>query len=1017
MLSRETCASSMSLVSRRSGMRGGGRPSVATMELLEAINHAEERVTAAWTRIGLAEVDRQNKWNGFVEGRLRPFLDDYVRMQESEEVAIAAGNDRLFREMFFASLRLKELPRSKELAQLVEAVLSQRTMNGTVGEEQAETHHGAFPKANGWDNSGEPIADGEARECDSSVTLPSFVSVVAAPSVKREEGFCSRSASLPSRVRDDVPYVHHDHGSRSPSIPTPDGVAAQDAAWVAFRQLTRSMTHQQLHRNLESEVERMNALADTRLQQLCLLYKQRALLRLSPQEQALMRGKYAEKLLSGELHQQSRKGLQPTAAVSTTGCGSSSSNTREGGIVAQSLPRARTTTCRSCHSVTKDELDLLSDFLPERLRVEHEGPRLCGHSNDEAPGAESQEEFPGRETIFEVDLGDVTRFGRRQDLSLARIDAETQEIYEEIVAQNEHMAAQAEKELQCVEEVWQLFEDGVGGVAGGMQSTREAATEGSDGVVRSVPSRQEFHFRLMQMRREYENQEGAVDETFKHLTGPAYGIIGNNNNNNNNGGGGGGGGGEGEEGRHSGNSSTHNNNSNGATFPVQRTTPIARPPEYSNCLVNISEGNRMSAAATAGNAAGGITNQLPAPLVKLFTTRSYAPILAYIVTVREELQRRLLQGHIQCAQDVTSELTELYRCYFEKTRDTAYYVAPDYSQWLQENTDVVAAAAADKRNWPHPRRDDEASGGKGLWQQFLAEFTPRDCNDILCERIAEVRHVVSRASAEANLLRRRLQILDEAEPLLRRRSEILAQQCAIQEGSRDRLLSKKINMAKQLLFEENARRHFARELPKIYEQLEELLRQWNETVEADEGHSHSNSTLVARRLVLHGTDIAEIVRQFRDDAHARGRCGCSPPPTRRDGTGFLTPQRTPCVAHSITHHKAHSHHMHVEKQHEQKHAAASLSPPPRSIVMSSSAQLTPVRTKVHAAKKSIHPASSVSPVPVKRTALVARRRGVRSVPSVNEFLRRQPRVAPATCSSSRSKPTSASSRANTPMKK
>ncbi|RNF00486.1 hypothetical protein TraAM80_07566 [Trypanosoma rangeli] len=990
-------------------MRGGGRPSVATIELLEAINHAEERVTAAWTRVGLAEVDRQNKWNGFVEGRLRPFLDDYVRMQESEEVAIAAGNDRLFREMFFASLRLKELPRSKELAQLVEVVLSQRTMNSTVGEEQTDRHYGTIPKAIGWDNSGDPLGDGEARERDSSVRLPSFVSVVAALSVKGEEGFCSRSASIPSRARDDVPYVHPDHESRSPSIPTPDGVSAQDAAWAAFRQLTRSMTHQQLHRNLESEVERMNALADTRLQQLCLLYKQRALLRLSPQEQAWMRGKYAEKLLSGEMHKQSRKGQQPTAAVSTTGCGSCCSNTREGGIVAQGSSWGRTTACRSCHSVTKDELDLLSDFLPERLRVEREGPRPCGHSKDEAPGAESQEEFSGRETIFEVDLGDVTRFGRRQDLSLARIDAETQEIYDEIVAQNEHMAAQAEKELQCVEEVWQLFEDGVGGVASGMLSTREAAAEDSDGVVRSVPSRQEFHYRIMQMRREYEDREEAVDETFKHLTEPAHGIVGSNSN----------GGGEGEEERHSGNSSTNNNNSSGATFPVLRTTPIARPPECSNCLANISEGNRMSAAATAGNAAGGITNQLPAPLVKLFTTRSYAPILAYIVAVREELQRRLLQGHIQCAQDVTSQLTELYRCYFEKTRDTAYYVAPDYSQWLQENAEVVVVGvgAADKRAWPHPPRADEASSGKGLWQQFLAAFTPRDCNDILCERIAEVRHVVNRASAEANLLRRRLQILDEVEPLLQRRSEIIAQQCAIQEGSRDRLLSKKINMAKQLLFEENARRQFARELPKIYEQLEGLLCQWNETVETDEGHPHSNGTRVVRRLVLHGTDIEDIVRQFRDDAHARGRCGCSPPPTRRDVTGFLTPHRTPCVAHSITHHKAHSHHVHVEKQHEQKYAADALSPPPRSIVVSSSAQITPVRTKVHAAKKSTHPASSVSPVPVKRTALVACRRGVRSVPSVNEFLQRQPRVVPATCSSSRSKPTSASSRANTPMKK
>ncbi|RNF13383.1 uncharacterized protein Tco025E_06235 [Trypanosoma conorhini] len=991
MLSRETCTSSVSFVSCRSGMRGGARPSVATMELLEAINHAEERVTAAWTRVGLAEVDQQNKWNGFVEGRLRPFLYDYVRLQESEEMAIAAGNDRLFREMFFASLRLKEQPRSKELAQLVEAVLAQRTMGATAGEGQAEAHHGAAPKASGWENSGEPQADGEARERDGSVTLPSFVSVVAAPSSKADERVCSRSASLPSRAQDDGSHVHCDHEHRVASMPMPDGAAAQDAACVAFRQLARSMTHQQLRRNLESEVERMNALADTRLQQLCLLYKQRALLRLSPQEQALMRGQYAEKLLSGELHTHSRKGHQPTAAVPTAGC---SSNSREGGTMTPGLSSARATTCRSCRSGAKDELDLLSDSLPEGLRVEADGPQLCGHNQGEAPGAESQEEFPGRGTIFEVDLGDVTRFGRRQDLSLTRIDAETQEIYEEIVAQNLRMAAQAEKELQCVEEVWRLFEDGAscsgdGGGGGGLQATRAEGDEDDVGIVRGVPSRHEFFCRLTQMRREYENQESAVEESFDRLPGPTHGTAGND-----------------------GNDVEEHNNGGSATLPILQAPQSARPPGCSNCLANLAEGSHMGAAAT-----GGATNQLPAPLVKLFTTRSYAPILAYIVTVREGLQRRLLQSRVQCAQDVTSQLTELYRCYFEKTRDTAYYVAPDYSQWLQENAEAVAA---DRRARPHPTCGKDTSGGRGLWQEFLADFTPRDGNDVLCERLAEVQHVVSRAGAEANLLRHRLRILDEAEPLLRRRSEILEQQRAIQEGSRDRLLSKKINMAKQLLFEENARRQFARELPKIYEQLEELLRRWNETMAADEGLHHSNGAPAVRRLVLHGTVIADIVRQFRDDdaAHAHGRCGRSPPPTRRDGTGFLTPQRTPHAARPIPHHEPHPHQTHVEKQQGQEHAAASLSPPPpRFIAKTHCAPLTPVRAKLHVAKKGTHPASSVSPLPVKRTALLAGRRGVRSAPSVNEFLQRQPRAAPAGCSSSKGKPTSVSPRPNTPTKK
>ncbi|EAN83961.1 hypothetical protein C3747_112g109 [Trypanosoma cruzi] len=996
MLNRETCDSSVSLASCRSCVRGGSRPSVATMELLESIGHAEERIMAAWTRIGLAEVDRQNKWNGFVEGRLRPFLDDYIRLQESEEMAIAAENDQLFREMFFSSLRLKERPRSKELAQLVEAVLSQGAVNNTAvtaGEEPEEQRHCTGIAADG----GEPYVDGEAKERDASATLPSFVSVVAALLARGDGGVGSRSASLASRAREDGSHAQHDRQNRSLSMPMPEGTTTDDAAWVAFWQLARSMTHQELHRNLETEVERMNALADTRLQQLCLLYKQRALLRLSPQEQARIRGKYAEKLLFEELHyKHSRKLQQPTSTTPTAGCSRSSSDNCDRGLMTPGPSSSRATTCRSCHSVAKDELDLLSDTLPEPLRADHECPKLCGTDKDEASIAELQEENTGRGTIFDVDLGDVTRFGRRQDLSLARIDAEAQEIYEEINVQNVRMAAQAEKELQCVEELWRLFEEGADVVQDGLAFTRGQPVESHPDGERILPSRQEFACRLMQLRLEYDGQEGvaersgavAVDETCDRRTGPIYGITA------------------------AGNNSSNNAANSNVTLPVLRSAYTARAQVCSSYFANISETTHSSTAAVAAGVRG-TTNQLPSPLMKLFTTRSYAPVLSFIVTVREELQRRLLQCHVQFAQNVTSQLTDLYRCYFEKTRDTAYYVAPDYSQWLQENVELVV----EKRYRPLTHCGNESSGGGGVWQQFLAEFTPLDGNDKLCERIAEVRHVVNRASAEANLLRRRLRILDEAEPLLRRRSEILEQQQAIQEGSRDRLLSKRINMAKQLLFEENARRQFARELPKIYGQLEELLNQWNETMDADEGHhaSSTSSSPTVRRLVLHGTDIADLVRQFHDDVARThgGRVGRSPPPSRKEGTGFLTPQRTPRAAGPTTHSHPHSHDTHVE----QRRAALSTSPAPRPVAKTLSAQSTPARAKLHAAKKSANPASSVSPAPVKRKPVITRRQGIRSVPSVNEFLQRQPQSAPRRCTSSRNKPTSLSPRVDTSTKK
>ncbi|EKF30374.1 hypothetical protein MOQ_005818 [Trypanosoma cruzi marinkellei] len=352
----------------------------------------------------------------------------------------------------------------------------------------------------------------------------------------------------------------------------------------------------------------MNALADTRLQQLCLLYKQRALLRLSPQEQARIRGKYAEKLLFEELHHKHpRKVQQPTSTTPTVGCSRSSSDNCDRGFLTPGPSSSRATTCRSCHSVAKDELDLLSDTLPERLRADYECPQLRGPEKDEVSITELQEENTGRGTIFEVDLGDVTRFGRRQDLSLARIDAEAQEIYEEIIAQNVRMAAQAEKELQCVEELWRLFEEGADVVQDGLEITREQPAESHLDGERILPSRQEFACRLMQLRLEYDSQEGvaertgaiAADETCDCRTGPIYGIITTAGNNNNN-----------------------NATNSTVTLPVLRSAYTARTQGRSSYFANISEATHSSAAAGVG----GTTNQLPIAADETF---HYAFIRAY----------------------------------------------------------------------------------------------------------------------------------------------------------------------------------------------------------------------------------------------------------------------------------------------------------------------------------------------------------------------------------------------------
>jgi hypothetical protein len=92
---------------------------------------------------------------------------------------------------------------------------------------------------------------------------------------------------------------------------------------------------------------------------------------------------------------------------------------------------------------------------------------------------------------------------------------------------------------------------------------------------------------------------------------------------------------------------------------------------------------------------------------------------------------------------------------------------------------------------------------------------------------------------------RRLHLVSQIAPLLARRNEILDLKRELQDTSKERLLSKKGNMAKALLMEENARRQFSKEIPRIHSKLESLGQEWERNF--------------GRPLTIHGIPLSETI--------------------------------------------------------------------------------------------------------------------------------------------------------------
>lgn len=143
--------------------------------------------------------------------------------------------------------------------------------------------------------------------------------------------------------------------------------------------------------------------------------------------------------------------------------------------------------------------------------------------------------------------------------------------------------------------------------------------------------------------------------------------------------------------------------------------------------------------------------------------------------------------------------------------------------------------------------------------------------------------VTTLCSLEASV-ERKLHIITEAEVLIKQRKDILeAHQRLLAVPGGSRLLNKRVNMAKQLLEEEQARRKASRELPSIMKKLSRLVEEWEGIQAAGSSpltigsaphpiDTSSDNGVSAKqgRLAVHGVVVQDLLASHVSDLAAHG---------------------------------------------------------------------------------------------------------------------------------------------------
>lgn len=171
---------------------------------------------------------------------------------------------------------------------------------------------------------------------------------------------------------------------------------------------------------------------------------------------------------------------------------------------------------------------------------------------------------------------------------------------------------------------------------------------------------------------------------------------------------------------------------------------------------------------------------------------------------REAVQlsiQTLVQHYEALTQDVAVQLTETSAAYAKATGDVRYAQPPELE------LSCIGAFTAQVSH-------EQVSDSLALFHNWVQEV------------VREVRHL----HEEMAKLKDRLEMIETAGRLLQSRRNILEDHRLLSAASEtnrgERLLNKRVNMASQLLREEQARKRAARELPSIMRTLSRILEKW-----------------------------------------------------------------------------------------------------------------------------------------------------------------------------------------------
>lgn len=842
----------------------------ATVETVEHLTHllhdVQKRVYAAWAKMGHSLSEQQSKWQSFLQLSLVPFLADFRQLQETEERCSALENEQLMRDIISLSHSLTEPPRHP----LLKAVLDDAACHSS--------HRHASSQNPTPQHQNESALE-ELQQCGIIVPDPMMT---------------EHRHSLPPSTDGSVSNSPHDN-PQGPSVLLPFAADAHEVMMQrALQRLNRTTSHRDANAQLQAELTRLNALAEHRLHLLRLLCTQKQLLCLPAAEQARQRALYAARCVShpvaghressmascisavewqteeeGSCYHTALQAMPHTSVPSLVGTAvvkeepqhpkaPSSTTARElihdeEGAAATAADSAVGGAPGSAARTAEEELRILLTaafygeptesrrsflLLPRPTVVEarysttrpiEQHPRRNGSEEADGPPQASlftSTETPrpsegstataanlrttrppveesNRGTLFGADTSDVDRFGKHQDLSMARITREAHDLYHLVVDCNARMASEAQAEMAYLRELVDHSE----GLPAELGSDSGVTPNAAELVPPPALEAVQRHLAALESSFEAElgrAEEDAVDEPEAwDGSGEAVEITGS----------------------------------------------------------TMAEGSRPSSVRA-------LLVSLPSIVRRLLTALSYAPILHYVQSQRGRWQQYTWDGaHAQWQASVRAlEEAQLRLEHHvggaarQRVLDDVHQRLPPSEPWLPPN---FVSVAVDGTTLAESRE---------LWQQAMGAI----------QRRRDAAHTARQR------LQSRLQVVVAVSTLLQTRSSILQMQKALQAGSRERLLSRKVHMAKQLRLEERIRQRVAREVPQLMKKLTELRSAW------DALNTESGGLADAPPLFVDGVDVAALLAENNSgESSLSRRPATSAGPTSSTHHRSVTPPRVP----------------------------------------------------------------------------------------------------------------------------